>query len=459
MTKRRRNRKLKKFCRYGLRILLLMILTISIIGILRFRSTHYRMGTVISGIDCSLLTVEKAEEKINKCFSEKTVSFVFPEETYATDGKSINLRLINSSPLQEILAKQNNGDKERNYELSNAFTLASLKSIFSEINSLKEENMHGPQNAYLELVNSNFLEIVPEVNGFQIDIDEAYHFAYTSLKSGTTFIDFSEIIISEPAEICSTDLVAKRNEINAILSTVVSYELPDESIITLDNTVMKDWLVNENGNYSIDIESNLPNFITSLSERVTSAAPSVIEFNATDAGIVSVSIPKRNRICVNSKKELEKLTSELKTGETINRSPIYSNDLSLQSYVEIDISRQKVWMYHNGECILETDCVTGTKGKYDTPTGLFYLTYKIEDDYLEGYKPNGELDYRSFVNYWMPFNGGIGLHDASWRYGKFGGTIYKTNGSHGCVNLPLEAAKIIYTYIDGSMPIIVYNSK
>ena len=56
----------------------------------------------------------------------------------------------------------------------------------------------------------------------------------------------------------------------------------------------------------------------------------------------------------------------------------------------------------------------------------------------------------------MPFNGGIGFHDASWRT-EFGGTIYKTNGSHGCVNLPKEAAKQIFLNIDQGTMVRVHN--
>ena len=65
--------------------------------------------------------------------------------------------------------------------------------------------------------------------------------------------------------------------------------------------------------------------------------------------------------------------------------------------------------------------------------------------------------YASYVEYWMPFNGGIGFHDASWR-SIFGGNIYLTNGSHGCVNMPRNSAEILYDYIDSSMPIFVYAS-
>ena len=56
----------------------------------------------------------------------------------------------------------------------------------------------------------------------------------------------------------------------------------------------------------------------------------------------------------------------------------------------------------------------------------------------------------------MPFNGGIGLHDSNWR-STFGGDIYKTNGSHGCINLPTDAAKLIYETVEIGYPVVCYN--
>ena len=55
----------------------------------------------------------------------------------------------------------------------------------------------------------------------------------------------------------------------------------------------------------------------------------------------------------------------------------------------------------------------------------------------------------------MPFNGNIGLHDAYWRYGVFGGNIYMIDGSHGCVNLPKEAAHKIYDNVESGTPVLV----
>lgn len=97
-----------------------------------------------------------------------------------------------------------------------------------------------------------------------------------------------------------------------------------------------------------------------------------------------------------------------------------------------------MYFYKDGKKILESDFVSGNVSKgYTTPPGLFSLTYKQRDATLKG------QGYASPVKFWMPFNGGIGFHDASWR-NTFGGTIYKKNGSHGCVNMPYAAAKTLF---------------
>ena len=164
--------------------------------------------------------------------------------------------------------------------------------------------------------------------------------------------------------------------------------------------------------------------------------------------------------------EIQTLKEELITKEKIEREPIYKkvevadkNDGLGDSYVEIDLTRQKVWVYVKGNLELETDCVTGCLEKgHETPTGIFSLTYKEKDRILRGKKmPDGRYEYESHVDYWMPFNGGIGLHDATWRK-TFGGDIYVKNGSHGCINLPYEAAEELYGIINYDMPIIVYKS-
>lgn len=128
------------------------------------------------------------------------------------------------------------------------------------------------------------------------------------------------------------------------------------------------------------------------------------------------------------------------------------------SYVDIDLSQQKVRYYDaNDKLLYEADCVTGSvSAGHDTPTGIYYLNSKQSPCVLTGRTSTGAIDYQTTVQYWMPFiRSSIGLHDATWR-SSFGGSIYKTNGSHGCVNLSTKDAKWFYNNLSTGVCVITH---
>ncbi len=128
------------------------------------------------------------------------------------------------------------------------------------------------------------------------------------------------------------------------------------------------------------------------------------------------------------------------------------NDIG-NTYVEVSLKQQKVWYYKNGKLELQSSTVTGLPTiERQTKTGVHHILYKQRDRVLRG----SAGAWNSFVNYWMPFTwDGQGLHDASWR-SSFGGSIYLYNGSHGCVNLPVDFASQLYEKIETGTPVIVY---
>ena len=114
------------------------------------------------------------------------------------------------------------------------------------------------------------------------------------------------------------------------------------------------------------------------------------------------------------------------------------------------MTQQHLWYYKDGALVADGDVVTGNKAlNHSTPVGTYRITYKEKNATLKG------EDYESKVTYWMPFNGNIGVHDAIWR-DKFGGQIYLTNGSHGCVNAPYALAEKIFNNIEAGIPVICY---
>ena len=120
------------------------------------------------------------------------------------------------------------------------------------------------------------------------------------------------------------------------------------------------------------------------------------------------------------------------------------------TYIEISIVQQHMWFYENGKLVVDTDVVTGNDdGAHNTTTG----SYAIQS-HNQGVTLIGD-DYATYVEYWMGFNGGIGIHDASWR-SSFGGSIYQYNGSHGCVNTPFDKVQIIFNHTSVGTPVYVY---
>lgn len=134
-----------------------------------------------------------------------------------------------------------------------------------------------------------------------------------------------------------------------------------------------------------------------------------------------------------------------------SKGTVWGDNTIGSSYVEIDLTQQHVWVYRGGEVAVSTDCVTGKAiSGNNTPNGIFSIQFKQRDAVLRG------EDYETPVSYWMPFFQGVGLHDAGWR-GSFGGDIYVSSGSHGCVNLPPSAAAQIFDVVYSGEPVIVYG--
>ena len=120
------------------------------------------------------------------------------------------------------------------------------------------------------------------------------------------------------------------------------------------------------------------------------------------------------------------------------------------TYIEIDMTEQKMYYYADGQLELETDVVTGNTGLgRGTPEGINFIYAKQRNQILRG------ADYESFVKYWVPVKGNIGIHDASWR-SRFGGQIYQTGGSHGCINTPTSVMSQLYEMAEIGTPVIMF---
>lgn len=302
-----------------------------------------------------------------------------------------------------------------------------------------------PEDAHIQYNDdTHSYEIVPETDG-TVPVDNivfvAVRDAVKELEPELTLGPECYLAAGQTAD--SMELKEKLDALNRYAKSSITYDMGDLSE-TVDVSVFHDWI--DMDTLEVNRDAAL-SWVSELSDR-TDTAYTDRTFEIGDRNI-TVAGPYGFRI--DDEAETDLLISDIiYGGEPITREPVYrngylgkeatrNNELG-KTFVEVDLTKQHVYLYENGELIGSADCVTGDLRKgCGTPPGIYPLTYKERNAVLRG------PGYATPVKFWMPFNGGIGLHDATWR-SSFGGSIYKTNGSHGCVNLPYDMAKLIFEH-------------
>ena len=247
---------------------------------------------------------------------------------------------------------------------------------------------------------------------------------------------------------------------NRCREMTITYVFGDQQEV-LEGKVISSWLTGTvDGQIQVDHEKAAA-YVAYLAEKYDTAGKPRT-FKTTDGRDVEVTGSYGWKI--DQGYETLALISMIQTAQSQPREPQYvmtttdrNNDWG-STYVEIDLTNQHVYMIKDNVVVWDAPCVTGNVARGNaTPAGVYSLTYKETNRILRGRKrADGTYSYQSHVNYWMPFNGGIGLHDANWR-SSFGGTIYQNNGSHGCVNLPPDKTKALYDYVYPGIPVICHH--
>lgn len=442
-------------------ISILVLATLLVLGHY-FIQTHFLWGTKIEGVSCTFLSVEDAIEKINLEKKKQKVTLHFNnDKAYEVLLETLGV-YVDETQVVQIFEKQHLEPKEsREYELDGYILLDKqmLRNFLKQIPELQKENMFKAQNAYIVWDEKEF-SIEKEKLGNVIHFEHAISLVYETIKYDQNQIDFAPITEEMPEILCG-DLESEKDQLNSVLKSIINFELSDGSIVTLDSSTIKNWVsLNENNKFVIDVENGIIEFVDYLAIKVNEANSNMYFIPTNSESFASVNVPKAVRAQLDKQNQIVEIRKHIGNSEPICLDPIYDRKIisdTLVSYIEIDISRQHIWFYKDGELIVDTPCVTGNVSEENgTPTGVFFLKRKTRQVYLKGFNNDGSK-YSSFVEYWMPFNKGIGMHDASWR-AKFGGNIYLTNGSHGCINMPFNAAKKTYENINNNIPIIVYQS-
>lgn len=428
----------------------------------------YFPNTTINGLDVSGLTPDEVKKQITDETSGYTM--ILQErggENEAIRGSDIDLHPEFDGTLEKILENQSplawgfHIGRYVDYTIDTmaVFDDTKLSAVVSGLKCLTPERDVAPQNAYISnYISGTGYEIVPEEQGASPDpqlLSDAVKNAILNFQENLSLEDaqvYEKPQITAESEALNTELAAW----NKYVHTTVTYRFGSRNEV-LDGEKIHTWLVSDGqGGVSLD-ESKIGEYVSWLAQTYNTAyKPKSLK---TSYGQQTVTISKSvYGWKINQKEETEALKQLLLSCESQEREPVYSqkaashdgNDYG-NTYVEINLTAQHLFFYKEGKLVVESDFVSGNESRgWSTPAGAYPLTYKQRNATLKG------QNYATPVSYWMPFNGGIGMHDAYWR-SSFGGKIYKTNGSHGCINLPPAVAKTVYENISAGMPVLCYH--
>ena len=439
------------------------IFLIIYLGISMYFSNHFYYGSVINGINASGKTVAQVDKAL--LVKSETYTLKLKERNGISEQiKSSDIDLkYNANKIQVLKDNQNSFMwifallNSKTSEMNDVVTYDNklLKEHFDKLSCFNSKKIIEPQNVSFKYLNGGYV-ILNEVNGNKVNSKLLYTNVVNAILNGVTAINLDEKNLYISPKFTSTSAKAKSTKIllNKYVSSKITYTITTGNEV-LDGSIIHNWLgVNENLEVTFD-KNKMDEYVKKLDGNYNTVGKAR-EFVTSVGATVKVSGGDYGWL-VDRTGEVNDLIVAIKGGQTITKVPRYVqtaashnvNDIG-NTYVEINITKQHLWFYKKGKLVVQGDVVTGNVSINDgTPTGVYKLKYKEKNAILKG------EDYSVPVSEFMPFNGGIGIHPATWR-NKFGGSIYLTNGSHGCINSPPSLAKKIYDNIDVNTPIICY---
>lgn len=429
-----------------------------------YYQSHFLKGTVIDRVDVSGMTLSELEEQIQYYMlriAERQADGTVLEEDI--QGKDISLEYASLGQFEEILVFQDKWlwflPHENVYDLENhlAYDEKALEERVRNLRGFQSDFANAPTDAHISEYDADTgFSIIPETQGNELNWSRTLEAIRTAVEKLEEEINLDEAGCYE-----TPSVTADNEQLNGALTKLqkyagitITYQFGENTEV-LDGATISSWLSVDGFEVVLD-QSKVEDFVATLRKRYDTIFRSRT-FLTSYGKEITISAGDYGW-WMNYSQEAVELAEMIERGESGERTPVYYQTAASygtpdygNTYVEINLTAQHLFLYVDGKRILESDFVSGNSSRgYDTPVGVYGITYKQRNATLTG------ENYETPVSYWMPFNGNVGMHDANWR-SSFGGDIYKTSGSHGCINLPPSVAQEIYGYVEKGTPVICYQ--
>lgn len=433
------------------------------LGFALYFSSHYLWHTKINSVRYGGKTAAEAVEK-NTALSRDYMLTLTDRKgnTFSLKGPDFAYEYVSTGDEEKILKSQNPFTWPASIFKSSSYTLTAstkyddskLEEKLKALDIFSDDYIEEPENARIDIADGKY-EVIDEKAGCKPVYDQILLEVKTCLDDEVAKYTLSDDCYVSPEITTASDVITtEKDALDKYTSATVTYDIEgaDEK---LDSAAILDMLViGDDNSVSIDDEK-VTKYVQHLASTYNTygrkrsfktSSGDTIEIGGGDYGWV-----------VSKKNEKAQLLEDLEGGKPVEREPVYeqtalyrgADDIG-NTYIEIDYTKQHMWYYKDGSLVMESDIVSGNLARQNgSVDGVYKIVYKQRDATLVG------EGYSSPVSYFMPFAYNIGIHDAGWR-STFGGEIYKTSGSHGCINVPPAFAESLFASVEKGTPVIAY---
>ena len=440
------------------------LLLIYIIFSVYFMS-HFFFRSTVNGVPSSGKSASGMVDKIKEAAKDYSLDVIDEDGTdikIASNDIDMNID-VTEDKLSELFKEQNGfawvkyifTDKDYVSPAIISLNNEKLNNKLTSLKCLTRETTTPTENAKV-VFNGNEFVIEPEKYGNTVEINDLTNKVTMAIYKFQPVFDVAKEGYLLPA-VLSTDPTLNKSlaNLNKVKDIKITYETGNEPYTIPKDTIATFFGSDNMGEITYN-EDAILGFVKEMAGKYNTAGKAK-NLHTSYGADVTVSGGDYGWKIDNAG-EKNQLIEDLKEGKDVKREFVYkqkaashgANDYG-DSYIEINLTAQHMFLHKNGSVVLESDIVSGNPYKGNaTPTGAYGIYYCDKDAILRG------EGYETPVAYWMPFNGGVGLHDATWQ-SSFGGQRYKFNGSHGCINLPLNVAASVFSQVSSGFPVLVYS--
>lgn len=459
---------MKKVIISALSIVLILLLGYGF-GIYHY-AEKFQPNTKIGQVDVSNMTLAEAKEAVEQNLVNQEVEITENGKSLGKFAmKDLNPKLDTIDQLQKIYNAQNPNLWLFSYFKGQHFDGDTLKNIDIDDKVLNQALLKAgldnsertpASDATIDYNESKGYYVVDAKEGNQVDLTQLKEAIASQLQDGQQKIEVNQYYMQPTLTADDESIQNTMKQIDEATSTKITLTIDGHDEVIPQKEIEK-WIYFDGSNQIVYDETLIQEFLKTYNDQYATFLKERT-FKSTLRGEVTVQ-PGTLGWSIDREAEAAQIAQDLYKGEDVKRDPAIAgtgygnngNDIG-DTYVEIDVLNQTMFIYKDGQEVLQTPIVTGQIGT-DTVPGAYSVWDKEENAELKGYNPRTQRDYVQPVAYWMPFDDtGQGIHDANWQ-SNFGGNTYQVSGSLGCINTPPDIMPEVFAAVELGTPVIVFE--